>query len=315
MTDRIIDLAEAPATVRLRGRLLTIETEGQPPLTIPPSELGAVSIAPQAVITGAALACLAQHNVPLVVSDNRRMPIGMLLPLAGNYVQAERFRRQAMATLPTRKRLWKQIVVAKVRNQAKVLERIHGTDFELRDLARQVRSGDTSNIEGQAARRYWARLFTVPDFRRDPNALDGINRRLNYGYAVLRGIVTRAICSAGLHPSLGLHHHNRYNPFCLADDLMEPLRPIVDYHVALEADESTLEDSHLGPEQKRLIIEPLTGRFRFGNTHRTIFDIAARMATSLVKVFEANATKLTLPELWREGSKADADAPTTPTAL
>lgn len=303
MTDRLIDLAETPATVRVRGRLLTIETDGQPPITIPAAELGAVAIAPQATLTGAALACLAEHNVALVVSDARRMPIAMLLPLAGNYVQAERFRRQATASVPTRKRLWKQIVVAKVRNQARALEQIHGTDFGLRDLAKQVRSGDTTNIEGQAARRYWPQVFKIPDFRRDPDGEDGINRRLNYGYAILRSIVSRAICAAGLHPSLGLHHHNRYNPFCLADDLMEPLRPLVDYHIALRADESTLEDSRLGPEQKREIIEPLMGKFRFGNTQRTIFDIAARMATSLVKVFEGTAGKLSIPELWGRETK------------
>ena len=310
MTDRIIDLAETPATVRVRGRLLTIEVGDDSPITIPPGELGALSITPQVVVTGAALACLAEHNVPLVVADRRRMPIGMLLPLAGNYVQTERFRRQAEASLPTRKRLWKQIVVAKVRNQAKVLERIRETDFDLRALARQVRSGDTTNIEAQAARRYWSQLFNVPGFRREPDALDGINRSLNYGYAVLRGIVTRAICSAGLHPSLGLHHHNRYNPFCLADDLMEPLRPIVDYHLALNADESIVEESELGPEEKRRIIEPLTGKFRLGNANRTIFDIAARMAVSLVKVFDADATKLALPSLWEDSSKAEAHAPT-----
>lgn len=298
MTNRLIDLAETPVTVRARGRLLTIETEGQPPITIPPAELGAVAIAPKATLTGAALACLAENNVPLVVSDARRMPVAMLLPLAGNYVQTERFRKQAMASLPTRKRLWKQIVVAKVRNQAKVLEQVHMTEFGLRDLARQVRSGDTTNIEAQAARRYWPHVFKIPDFRRDPDSTDGINCRLNYGYAILRSIVSRAICAAGLHPSLGLHHHNRYNPFCLADDLMEPLRPLVDYHIGLCADKSSLEGGRLGPEQKREIIEPLLGKFRFGNTRRTIFDIAARMATSLVKVFEGRAEKLSIPELW-----------------
>ncbi|HWV58782.1 MAG TPA: type II CRISPR-associated endonuclease Cas1 [Longimicrobiales bacterium] len=298
MTDRLIDLAETQATVRVRGRLLTIETGGQSPITVPPGELGAVAIAPQATLTGAVLALLAEHNVSLVVSDSRRMPIAMLLPLAGNYVQAERFRRQATATLPARKRIWKQIVVAKVRNQAKVLERIRGTDCGLRDLARKVRSGDTTNIEGQAARRYWPHVFTIPDFRRNPDATDGLNRRLNYGYAILRGIVSRAICAAGLHPSLGLHHHNRYNPFCLADDLMEPLRPLVDYHIALRADANTLADAELGPQQKRAIIEPLMGKFRFGNSQRMIFDIAARMATSLVKVFEGTAEKLSIPELW-----------------
>jgi len=298
MTDRLIDIAETPAKVRVRGRLLTIELDGQPPITIPPAELGAIAVAPQATLTGAALACLAEHNVPLVVSDARRMPIAMLFPLAGNYVQAERFRRQATASLPTRKRLWKQIVVAKVQNQAKVLEQVHGTDFGLRDLARQVRSGDTTNIEGQAARRYWPRLFEVSDFRRDTDGMDGINCRLNYGYAILRSIVSRAICAAGLHPSLGLHHHNRYNPFCLADDLMEPLRPLVDYQIAQISDANTLEEIQLGPEEKREIVEPLLGKYRFGNAHRTIFDIAGRMATSLVKVFEGKAEKLSIPELW-----------------
>ena len=148
----------------------------------------------------------------------------MLLPLVGHHLQARRFVAQAAASVPTKKRLWRQIVRAKIELQAHTLETLHGDSAGVRPLMRLVRSGDPENVEARAARAYWPLLFADDDFRRDHERGDQ-NRLLNYGYTVLRAIVARAICAAGLHPALGLHHHNQYSAFCLADDLMEPFRP------------------------------------------------------------------------------------------
>jgi hypothetical protein len=170
-----------------------------------------------------------------IVSNEKHLPAAMLLPLSTHSTQTERFARQAAVSLPTRKRAWQQIVQAKLRAQARLLEETTGADQGLHVMAGRVRSGDPDNLEAQAARVYWPALFgkeaSGEAFRRDPEG-EGINVHLNYGYAVLRAIVARALCASGLHPSLGVHHHNRYDTFCLADDLMEPFRPLVDRVVA-----------------------------------------------------------------------------------
>ena len=218
----------------------------------------------------------------------------MFLPLAVHCTQAERFAAQARAPLPKCKRLWQQLVRAKIRAQAEMLLDLHGTDHGLAALVTRVRSGDPTNVEAWAARRYWARLFIETDFRRHREDEDQ-NLLLNYGYAVLRAIVARAICGAGLHPSLGLHHHNRYNAFCLADDLMEPFRPTVDRSVAeYVATHDAVRE--LEAAAKQHIIADLTGRYLVNGEQRTLFDTAARVASSLADVFLGRAQELELPD-------------------
>ena len=151
----------------------------------------------------------------------------MLLPLEGHSTQGERFALQAAVSLPTRKRLWRDIVHSKILAQSIILKEFWEIDRGLEQMASRVLIKNAANVEAQAARRYWKSLFGDSNFRRDRDAQDQ-NRFLNYGYAVLRAIVVRAVCGAGLHPSLGLHHHNRYDAFRLADDLVEPFRPSVD---------------------------------------------------------------------------------------
>ena len=204
--------------------------------TIPFADIAVlVTSHPQICFTQAVLAGLAAAGGMLIVSNEKHLPAAMLLPLSTHSTQTERFARQAAVSLPTRKRAWQQIVQAKLRAQARLLEETTGGDAGLRLMAGKVRSGDPDNLEAQAARIYWQALFGKgalgEPFRRDPEG-EGINVHLNYGYAVLRAIVARALCAAGLHPSLGVHHHNRYDTFCLADDLMEPFRPLVDRVVA-----------------------------------------------------------------------------------
>jgi len=240
------------------------------------------------------LADLMQAGGAFVVCDDRHLPVGMMLPLTGHSIQAERFAAQAAAPLPVKKRLWKQIVRRKILAQADLLRQLRGDDHGLIAIARSVRSGDPSNREAVASRRYWPALFDDPTFRRRFDAPD-VNRLLNYGYAVLRAVVGRAICAAGLHPSLGLHHHNHYDPFCLADDLMEPYRPLVDAAV-VEHVGCYGHDAPLDRAGKEALLGAILSRYRADGEVRTLFDIAARTAVSLAKVFLKQSSSLDYPK-------------------
>ena len=219
----------------------------------------------------------------------------MSLPLAGHHVASERFIAQAAVSKPICKRLWQQIVKAKLRFQGQLLTELHGDDFGLADLARTVRSGDPTNIEAQAARIYWTALFNDMNFLRRRDLPDQ-NRLLNYGYAVLRALVARAVCATGLHPCLGIPHHNRYNAFCLADDLMEPFRPIVDRAVVqIVADHGT--DVPLNPEVKSHLIGAMMQRYMLDRESRTLFDVLTRLTASLASAFTGQTRSLALPDL------------------
>lgn len=296
MTDRIIDIADAPARLHSRSRLLVIEPEDGPEVTVPYADLAALVVShPRVTYSQSVLAALAEAGVAFIACDGRHMPVAMLLPLVGHATQAERFAQQAAASLPTRKRLWKQIVRAKIHAQARALLDLRGDDCGLRDLIPKVRSGDPANVEAQAGRRYWRPLFGDDTFRRHSDRADQ-NRFLNYGYAILRAIVARAVCAAGLHPGLGIHHHNRYDPFPLADDLMEPFRPVVDRAVVALCDQRGPE-ADLDRDGKAHLIEALTARFGLDGEQRTLFDVLGRVAASLVRVFGGQADQLTLPEI------------------
>lgn len=295
MTDRILDFADSAAYLRVRNDQLVIERKGDPEVTTPLSEVAALVLAhPQAACSQPVMARLMVHGGSLIICDDRLLPVGLMLPLQGHSVQTERFAAQAAAPAPLKKRLWKQIVTRKISAQADLLIRLRGNDHGLKEIAQSVRSGDPSNREAVASRRYWPVLFDDPSFHRIFEAPDA-NRLLNYGYAVLRAIAGRAICAAGLHPSLGLHHHNRYNAFCLADDLMEPYRPIVDAavvtHVACHG-----RDAPLDQAGKRALLETILARYRADGEIRTLFDIFARTAVSLAKVFLNQSKTLDYPK-------------------
>jgi len=295
MTNRIIELSEGPACLSVQNGLLTIEREAVEQVTVPLVDLAVLVVAhPRVNFTHSVLSGIAMTGGAFVVCNDARLPVGMLLPIEGHFVQAERFGRQAQASLPTRKRLWQQIVRAKLRAQSRLLEDLRGHDRGIAALAGRVRSGDPKNVEAQASRRYWPALFADPKFRRNREA-DDQNRLLNYGYAVLRAIVARAICAAGLHPSLGLHHHNRYDAFCLAEDLMEPLRPIVDGAVARWV-EAHGPSAPLDRDTKAALINALLGRFAVEGESRTLFEIVSRTASSLAAVFAGERKDLLLPD-------------------
>lgn len=198
--------------------------------TIPIEDIGLVVIDnKQVTFTSGLVDALLESGSAFVVCDSKSMPSGMLLPLNGNTLQSERFTAQIEASQPLKKQLWQQTVAQKIANQSSILK--HNTNAETGCMdawSKQVKSGDSDNLEARAAAYYWRNIFpSIPEFLRDREGLPP-NNLLNYGYAILRAVVARSLVGSGLLPTLGIHHHNRYNAYCLADDIMEPYRPFVD---------------------------------------------------------------------------------------
>lgn len=230
MIKRTIDISE-PAYLHLQHQQLLIDKQGETIAQIPVEDLGVVILQnPAIVITQAVIIACQKNNVVLVFCDERHLPYSVLLPISeGNNLHNKVLQQQLNLKLPSKKRLWQQVVKQKITAQAKTLKMLDKTYKPVERLAENVKAGDPENVEAQAAQTYWKLLFGN-EFRRDVE-LDGINNLLNYGYAIMRAMVARAIVGSGLHPAIGLHHHNQYNGLCLADDLMEPFRPWVDFKV------------------------------------------------------------------------------------
>jgi CRISPR-associated protein Cas1 len=280
---RVLDFSRGQAHLALRYDQLVIRRDGLADVTTPIEEAAVVLLASRMVTcTLPVLDALMRHGAAVIVCDESMLPSGMMLPLAGHFQQTRRMIAQATAKLPLKKQIWRQIVIAKVRAQGVVLDSVHGSDFGLFALAATVRSGDPMNVEAQAAQRYWPLLFNDPEFLRRRAAPDQ-NRLLNYGYAVLRAAVGRALVASGLHPSLGVHHHGRENPFCLADDLMEPYRPLIDAEVVELTGEQGV-DAPLSPDNKERLVGVLHQRLEHDGEHRTVFDWIGRSASSLARI-------------------------------
>ena len=199
--------------------------------TIPIEDIGVMVLDNRRItITSGAMSALLENNVAVVTCNEQSMPDGLLMPLACNTLQHERFTSQISASLPLRKQLWAQTIRQKILNQEYVL-RTCVPRMEtncMRVWAADVRSGDPDNLEARAAAYYWKNLFPdIPDFVRNREGIPP-NNLLNYGYSILRAVIARSLVASGLLPTLGIHHHNRYNAYCLADDIMEPYRPYVD---------------------------------------------------------------------------------------
>ncbi len=190
-------------------------------VTKPIEDIGVVVLDhKQITITSGVLEALLENNCAIITCDSRSMPVGLMLPLCGNTTQNERFRDQLDASLPLVKQLWQQTIKAKIENQAAVLQECSGAETRcMKVWADDVKSGDSNNLEARAAAYYWKNLFPIKDFTRDREGIPP-NNLLNYGYAVLRAIVARGLVVSGLLPTLGIHHHNRYNAYCLADDII-----------------------------------------------------------------------------------------------
>lgn len=291
--ERIVDIAtDGRHLSALRGFLLVREGSvevGRVPL----DDVAAVIIHAHGVTwTTGLIAALAERGAPLVLCGTNHAPVAVCLPLDGHHGQNARMRAQWEAGRPLVKQLWRDIVVAKIRWQGAVLEARGQPAGAFDLLARRVRSGDPENIEAQAARRYWP-LLMGDDFRRDRNA-GGANGLLNYGYTVMRSLCARSVVAAGLHPSIGVHHANRGNAFALADDLIEPFRPLVD---AMTLRLLARGSNEVTPEAKRAFASLIAVDLAGDTGTTTVAMAATRAAQSLARCFETGrAGELVLPQ-------------------
>lgn len=299
MIKRTLEISRDPTYLSVRLGQLQLKQGERLAATIPCEDLGVVVVdQPQTTYSHAALTTLLEQDAVVVLCGRNHLPCGMLLPLGDHTLIVPRLRAQMSATLPTKKRLWRDVVRAKILAQAGNLNRNSPAYRRLRAFASQVRSGDPDNREAQAARTYWSVwLEDCPNkdaadgFRRDSDAA-GINALLNYGYAIMRAAVARAIVSAGLHPTLGLHHHNRSNAFCLADDLLEPLRPLVDARVRELVSDGVPE---LAQPVKAKLLETLTVEMRTGEFKGPLLVALHRYVSSLVAALEGQSRVLNIP--------------------
>ena len=265
--------------------------------TLPIEDLGVIILDnKQITITQGLMEALLENNCAVITCDSKRMPVGLLLPLAGNTIQNERFRSQLDSSLPLRKQLWQQTIEAKIRNQAAVLRYVTGQEHKnMIKWSDSVRSGDADNMEARAAVYYWKTIFPGdPGFVRDRED-EGANALLNYGYAILRAVVARALVGAGLLPTLGIHHHNRYNAYCLADDIMEPYRPYVD-KLVVEMLEDGAEDRLDATNKVKLLNIPVI-EVLINEKRSPLMIAVSQTVSSLVKCFRGDCRKLIYPDL------------------
>ena len=298
---RGIHLTEA-ASLSRRQAGIQIRRHDQDDVRIPLEDIAWIVIDTRDVnITSGLLSSCAERGIAVIFTDDRHMPSGSLLPFHINYAQAEVSHLQFAAPGVLRRRLWRRTARAKILNQAAVLEKAGASNHRvLRKLARQVQPGDPENIEAQAARRYWPSLF--PAFRRDPDASDRTNSLLNYGYAVTRAGVARSLTVAGLIPAIGIHHHSQMNPFNLADDLIEPFRPTVDWlaHEMRDPDDwGDVNDPQLGlpKEDRQRLAGVLTHQIRIENEEMNVLNAIDRSVASFVRSLRSRKSgDLELPE-------------------
>jgi CRISPR-associated protein Cas1 len=287
-----------PAYLSLQHEQLVVRYPDQPDdskRSVPIEDVGIVVLEdPQITITNKLLERLAQANVAVVHCDSRHMPIGMLMPLVGHTEQQKRFQFQLNASQPLIKNLWQQTVVAKIKNQANLMAKMGFPIQNMMKWAASVKSGDTGNHEARAAAHYWGTIVPVSGFLRDRNGVPP-NNLLNYGYAILRAVTARALVGSGLFPILGIHHHNKYNPFCLADDIMEPYRPYVD-EVVLELMEEATDISLLTTGIKSELLKIVTRDVWIDGKQSPLMIAMSRTTHSLVQCYEGAFRKILYPD-------------------
>ena len=285
---------ENPARLSLKLAQMVVELQDVT-RTLPIEDIGVVILDhKQITITHALIDALLANNVAIVTSNDKHLPVGLMLPLDGNTLQSERFRTQVDASAPLKKQMWQQTIVAKILGQAHVL----GTQLiehnNMLKWAKDVRSGDTENMEARAAAFYWRNMFEKDEFIRDPQGLPP-NNLLNYGYSIVRAMMARALVGAGLLPTLGIHHHSRYDAYCLADDIMEPYRPFVDMKV-LEMWKNGGITSDISSDQKRELLGITTMDVNISG-HRSPMMLAIQTtAQSVQKCFSGEARKIIYPD-------------------
>ena len=264
--------------------------------TIPIEDIGIVVLDnSQITLTHGLMEKLLQNNCALITCDSKHMPYGMMLSLAGNTTQTERYRYQIDASLPLKKQLWQQTVEAKINNQAHVLSTTTGSVVKnMHKWRMDVKSGDTDNYEARAAVYYWANLF--PYINKFVRSREGEppNNLLNYGYAVLRAVVARSLVASGLLPTLGIHHRSKYNAYCLADDIMEPYRPFVD-KLVIDIMGSSSDISEITKEHKSQLLNIPVLDVIINNKRSPLMIAVQQTTASLAQCFMGEIRRIKYP--------------------
>jgi len=287
-----------PARLSLKSRRLVVEQDEDEPLSFPLEDVAWVVLdTPQATASAALMSACLQAGIPVVYSDDKHIPCGVLLPFHQHWQQAGVARAQIAAGEPLKKRLWQAIVRRKIENQAAVLDRAQAEGAgTLREMTGHVRSGDPGNVEARAARFYWQQLFE--DFRRQDES-DLRNAMLNYGYAVLRAGIARGLVAAGLLPAFGIHHAGAQNAFNLADDLLEVLRPVADWAAfCLSGHGRRPEEKTLTRDHRQALVGVMTEAVVIEGEQLTVLPAVDRVVASLVRALSGEgADALVLPNV------------------
>ena len=291
MIGRVVEIAEDGRHLSLSRGFMVVKSGSEEAARVPLDDIAVViANAHGLTYSNNLLLALAERNTVVILCGPNHLPRAWVWPLEGHHVQAGRMRAQLAAPKPLGKRLWQAIVKTKIAHQAAVLRALGKPAGGLEMLARKVRSGDPTNVEAQASRRYWP-LVMGKDFRRDRHQ-GGANALLNYGYTVLRSGVARAVVSTGLHPSVGIHHYHPGDAMCLVDDLMEPFRPLVDLTVARLVRTGSRE---VTSETKKALAATMFADMRTQTGTTMLATCLERLAVSLAQSFESGKAELDLP--------------------
>lgn len=290
-----------PAYLNTKNEQLVVQypEAEQPPKTVPIEDIGVIVLEhAQITISNRLLDKLMLNNVAVISCNQQHLPVSLMLPMTGHTEYNERLRQQLNASVPLKKNLWQQTVSQKIRNQAELMRRQDHTSIlaykKLRDLADSVQSGDTQNNEGQAAAIYWGELFDIPYFSRGRKE-EAPNNLLNYGYAILRAVCARALVGSGLLPAYGIFHANKYNAYCLADDIMEPYRAYAD-DVVCEIVRTTPDYAKLTPELKQHLLRIPALDVVIDGKKSPLLVAMSRTSSSLNDCFAGVSRKILYPD-------------------
>ena len=277
---------------------LPLEFKKESERTIPIEDIGVVVLDNKRItITTGAMEALLENNSALISCNDRSLPVGLMLPLTGNTLQNERFRHQLNASLPLKKQLWQQTVKQKVTNQSHVLNIYTLTETScMQRWINDVKRNKKKNVEAKAAAYYWKNIF--PNIKNFVRGREGEppNNLLNYGYAILRAVIARALVGSGLLPTLGIHHHNRYNAYCLADDIMEPYRPYVD-ELVIQIMQEEDDYSELTRNLKAKLLQIPVLNVTINGKRSPLMIAAGITAASLYKCFSGECRQVTYPSM------------------
>ena len=274
---------------------LKISRDEHQDVTIPIEDIGMIVMDHfQIRLSHSLLMYLMENNVAIISCNDKHLPEGLMLPMTGHHAFTEKVNSQVNISEPLRKNLWQQTVISKIRNQAALLS-YHDLNAEpLLYFAEKVRSGDPDNLEGRAASTYWSELFAqIRDFKRG-RFENPPNNLLNYGYAILRGVIARSLVGSGLMTFMGIHHRNKYNSYVLADDIMEPYRPFVD-QIVLDIIEEEKEIEELTPSLKQKLLKIPAIDVQIDNQNSPLMIAARRTTSSLMRCMEGIERKIIYP--------------------